>query len=348
MQTSSHHPANGSDGINPEVQYAEPDVRSEVRGDSSRLPLLRLLQVSFCLQVSFKESEQAEVFPAVMAAVRRLSGVDAAVPHEAGGQVEGLGAHRAAVGLLSSVGVAVVPQQLLQPVALPTDVAVERLLPGVAPLVRSVLRRVGELLAADLASDDGVGGWQLTCRQLVGVFADDVVLQVAEALPADGAELPLAGVGQLVAAQVGGLREALPAGGAVVRSDLLVHQLVARQVAGVVETLPADVAGEGLVEVGHPVGLQHADAGVAFPADVAVAALLAGVPCLHVQVAVRLVVEPLGAEIAGVRQQPVRADLVFAKLQDSSEQCPAHRACWVGLLLVVGEPLSTGKQHAAP
>ena len=129
--------------------------------------LALLLQVSFGLQVSLEEGEQAEVFPAVVAAVRRLSGVDAAVPHEAGGHVEGLGAQRAAVGLLAAVGVAVVAQQLLQPVALPANVAVVRLLSGVAPLVDPVLRRVGELLPTDLAADDGVGGGQLAGWQLV-------------------------------------------------------------------------------------------------------------------------------------------------------------------------------------
>ena len=174
-----------------------------------------------------------------------------------------------------------------------------------------------------------------------------MVLQAAEALPTDGAELSLSGVGRLVAAQVGGLREALPAGGAAVRPHLLVHQLVARQVAGVVEALPAHVADERLVEVGHPVGLEHADAGVTLPTDVAVAALLAGVPRLHVQVAVRLVVEPLGAVVAGVRQQPVLFDLVFAELHDAGERCATHRAGRVRLLLVFGEPLGVGKQHVA-
>lgn len=51
--------------------------------------LLGLLQVSFGLQVSFEESEQAEVFPTVLAAVGRGAAVDAAVSDEAGGQVEG-------------------------------------------------------------------------------------------------------------------------------------------------------------------------------------------------------------------------------------------------------------------
>lgn len=69
--------------------------------------------MSFGLQVSLEEGEQAEVFAAVEAAVGRLSGVDAAVPHVAGGQVEGLGAECAPVGFLPSVGVPVVPQQLL-------------------------------------------------------------------------------------------------------------------------------------------------------------------------------------------------------------------------------------------
>lgn len=128
---------------------------SEVRGSSS-VSLLHLLQVSFGLQVSLKEGEQAEVLAAVMAAVRRLSAVDAAVPHEAGGQIKAFGAEGAAVRFLPSVGVLVVPQQLLQPVALPADVTVERLLPCVAPLVDLELRWVGKLLAAHLAGDYGV------------------------------------------------------------------------------------------------------------------------------------------------------------------------------------------------
>lgn len=319
--------------------------RSEVGGGGASL--LRLLQVRLGLQVSLEEGEQAEVLAAVVAAVRRLSAVDAAVPHEARGEVEGLGAEGAAVRFLPGVGVPVVPQQLLQPVALPADVAVERFLPRVAPLVNPELRRVGELLAAHLAGDDGVRGRQLVGGELVRVFADDVVLQAAVGLAADGAQLPLPGVDGLVAAQVGGLGEALPAGAAPVRPLGLVHQLVARQVASVVEAFPADVADEGLVEVRHPVRLQHADAGVALAADVAVAGLLAGVPRLHVQVAVRFVVEPLGAVVAGVGQQPVLFDLVLAEPQNAGEECAAHRAHRVGLLLVVAESLRVGKQHPA-
>lgn len=288
------------------------------------MPLLRLLQVSFGLQVSLEEGEQAEVLAAVVAAVRRLSAVDAAVPHEAGGQVEALGAEGAAVRFLPGVGVPVVPQQLLQAVALPTDITVERFLPCVAPLVNLELRQVGELLAAHLAGDDGVSGRQLVGGELVRVFADDVVLQAAVGLAADGAQLTLSGVDRLVAAQVGGLGEALPASGTLVRPHVLVHQLVARQVAGVVEAFAADVADEGLVEVCHPVRLQHTNAGVALPADVAVAGLLPGVPCLHVQVAVRFVVEPLGAVVTGVRQQPVLFVLVLAEPQDAGEEHSAH------------------------
>ena len=127
-----------------------------------------------------------------------------------------------------------------------------------------------------------------------------------------------------MAAQVGGLGEALATGGAPVGPHLLVHQFVARQVAGVVEALPADVADERLVEVGHPVRLQHADAGVALPADVAVTGLLSGVSSLHMQVAVSFVVEPLGAVVAGVRQQPVLFDLMFAEPQDASECHPTR------------------------
>ncbi len=222
-----------------------------------------------------------------------------------------------------------------------------RLLSGVAPLVNFKLRRVGELLAAHLAGDDGVSGRQLVGRELVRVFADDVVLQAAVALAADGAELPLSGVDRLVTAQIGGLGEALPAGGALVGPDLLVHQFVARQVAGVIEALPADVADERLLEVGHPVRLQHADAGVALPADVAVAGFLSGVPRLHVQVAVSFVVESLRAVVAGVRQQPVLFHLVFTESQDAGEQHPAHRAHRVRLAVVVGEPLCVWKQHPA-
>lgn len=303
--------------------------------------------MSFGLQVSLEKGEQAEVFTAVAAAVRHLAAVDAAVPHEACGEVEGLGAQRAAVRFLPGVCVAVVAQQLLQTVAFPTDVAVERFLPGVAPLMCAVLRWVRELLAADLAANDGVDSGQLVGGQLVRMFADDVVFQAAEALAADRAELPLASVRRLVAAQVGGLREALPAGGAAERPHFLVHQLVACQVAGVVEALPADVTDERLVEVRDAVRLQHAHAGVALSADVAVAALLAGVPCLHVQVAMRLVVKPLRAEVADVRQQPVFFQLVFTQFQDTSEPQATHRARRVSLLLVVSEPLAVWKQHGA-
>lgn len=322
-----------------------PELRpvSGVRRDG--LSVLRLLQVSFGLQVSLEEGEQAEVFPAVVAAVWHRSAVDAAVPHEAGGQVEGLGAERTPVWLLSGVCVPVVPQQLLQTVTLPADVAVEWLLPGVAPLVDFKLRRVGELFAADLAVDDSVSGRQLVGWELVRVFADDVVLQAAVALAADGAKLPVPGVDHLVAAQVGGLGEALPAGGALVRPDLLVHQFVSRQVAGVVEALPADVADEGLLEVGHPVCFQHADTRVTLTADVAVAGFLSSVPSFNVQVAMSLVVESLGAVVAGVRQQPVFFALMFAELQDAGEQSPAHRAHRVRLVLVVRESLRGRKQH---
>ena len=207
--------------------------------------------------------------------------------------------------------VPVVPQPLLQTVTLPTQVTVERFLPRVAPLVNFELREVGELLAADLTRDNGVFGEQLVGRQLTRVFADDVVLQAAVALPANEAELALSRVDRLVAAQVGGLGEALPAGGALIRTHIPVHQCVARQVAGVIETLPADVADKGLVEVRLPVRLQHAHAGVTLPADVAVAAFLSRVSRLHMQVAMSFVVESLGTEVAGVRQQPVLFALVF-------------------------------------
>lgn len=222
-----------------------------------------------------------------------------------------------------------------------------RLLPSVAPLVNSELRHVGELLATDVAGDDGVRGRQLVRRQLVRVFADDVVVQAAEALPTDGAELPLAAVHGLVASQVGGLVEALPTGGAPVRPHVLVHQLVARKVTGVEEVLSADVADEGLVEVRDAVRLQHTDARVTFPADVALDALFPRVSRLHVQVAMSFVVEPLGTVVAGVRQQPVFSDLMLMELQDAAELRPADQAPRVRLPLVVGESLCVGKQHGA-
>lgn len=171
------------------------------------------------------------------------------------------------------------------------------------------------------------------------MFADQVVLQAAVAPPTDRAELAVAGVDSLVAAQVGGLCEALPACRAAVRPDLLMHQLVARQVAGMVETLPTDIADEGLLEVGHPVRLEHADTGVALPTDIAVATFLPSVPGFDVQVTVSFVVEPLGAEVAGVRQQPVLFALMFTELQNASEQAPANRAHQMGFTLVVAEPL---------
>lgn len=308
--------------------------------------MLSLLQVSFGLQVSLEEGEQAEMFPAVMAAVRHRSAVDAAVSHEAGGQVEGLGAERTPVWLLSGVCVHVVSQQLLQTVTLTTDFAVEWLLPGVAPLVDFKLRRVGELLAADLTGDDGVSGRQLVSWKLVRVFADDVVLQAAVALAADEAELPVSSVDHLVAVQVGSLGEALSAGGALVWTDFLVHKFVARQVAGVIEALPTDVADEGLLEVSRPVCFQHTDGGVSFAADVTVAGLLSSVPSFNVQVSMSLMVEPLRAVVAGVRQQPVIFALVFTELQDTGEQRPTHRAHRVRLVLVVRETLRVWKQHA--
>lgn len=307
--------------------------------------MLCLLQVSFGLQVSLEEGEQAEVFPAVVAAVWHRSAVDAAVPHEAGGQVEGLGAERTPVWLLSGVCVSVVSQQLLQTVTLPADVALERLLPSVAPLVDFKLRWVRELLATDLAADDGVCGWQLVGWELVRMFADDVVLQAAVALAADGAELPVPGVDHLVAAQISGLGETLSTGGAVVWPDLLVHQFVSRQVTGMVEALPADVADKGLLKVGHPVCFQHTNAGVTLPADVTVTGFLSGVPSFHMQVTMSLVVESLGAVVTGVWQQPVFFVLMFAELQDAGEQCPANRAHRVRLVLVVRESFRSWKQH---
>lgn len=78
---------------------------------------------------------QSEVLPAGGAAVGCLCAVDAAVSGEAGAEAEGFWTLWAPVGLLSTVGVAVVLEQLLQTVALPADVAAERPLAGVAPLV---------------------------------------------------------------------------------------------------------------------------------------------------------------------------------------------------------------------
>lgn len=299
------------------------ETESEISGGGV-LSLLCLPQVSFGLQVCLQESKQAEVFATIMAAEGCLSCVDAAMPQEAGGCVEGLAAERAAVRRLVCVGIAVVTQQLLQPIALPADITVERFLPAVAPLVNPTLRQVGELLAADVAADHSGGRWQLTGRELVQVLANDVVGEAAEAFPADGAQLLLSGVRGLMAAQVGGLSEATPTGGAAVRPLLPVHQLVTRQVAGVVEASPTYIADKCLVKVGDAVHLEHAGASVRFPTEVAAAALLTSVPRLHVQVAVGLVAERLWAEVTGVGQQPVLFCLVLPQLQDSREHHPTH------------------------
>lgn len=197
-----------------------------------------------------------------------------------------------------------------------------------------VLRLVGKVIPADVAGDDGVAG-----------HADDVILQAAVALAADGAQLPLSGVDHLVAAQILRLREAFPTGGARIRPHLPVHQLVARQVADVVEALPTHVADEGLLEVGQAVSFEHADAGVA--SDVAVAGLLSSVPRLDMLVAMSLVVEPLWAEAAGERQHAVLLEPLLPELQDAAERCSAHRAHRVRLLLVVDEPPCVRKQHLA-
>lgn len=130
-----------------------------------------------------------------------------------------------------------------------------------------------------------------------------------------------------------------------VRPKSIMCRLQVQPMGQMMEALPADVTDERLVEVGHPVRLQHADAGVALPADVAVAGLLPGVSSLHVQVAVSFVVEPLGAVVAGVRQQPVLFDLVFAEPQDAGERHPARRAHRVRLPLVIRESLCVWKQH---
>lgn len=110
---------------------------SEISGGGASL--LRPFQVSSGLQVSLEEDDQPELFTTVIAAVWRLSTVDAAVPQEAGRHVEALGAQRAAVGLLAAVGVVVVAQQFLHTVALSADVTVERFLPRVATLVNPQL-----------------------------------------------------------------------------------------------------------------------------------------------------------------------------------------------------------------
>lgn len=179
------------------------------------------------------------------------------------------------------------------------------------------------------------------------VFADYVHPQAAEALTADRTQLLLSGVHRLVAAQVCDLCEAPPTGGAGVRPDFLVHQLVALQVVGVVESLWADVTNECLLKVGHPVRLEHADAGEAPPTDVTVAALLTCVTRLHVQVSVSLVVEPLRAVAASVPQKCVFFYLMFTEFHDASERSTTHRAKRVELLLVVSKPLAAGKHHAA-
>lgn len=160
--------------------------------------------------------------------------------------------------------------------------------------------------------------------QLMRVFADDVVLQAAVGLATDGAQLPLSSVDGLVTAQVGSLGEALPTGGAMVRTQLLVHQLVARQVAGVVEAFAADITDEGLIKMGDPVCLQHADAGVALATNVTMAGLLPGVPGLHMQVTVRLMVEPFGTVATGVWQQPVLFHLMLPEPQNAGEEPSAH------------------------
>lgn len=231
--------------------------------------------------------------------------------------------------------------------ALPTDVAAGRLPPCVSALVDPQLGSVGELLPAVLAGDAAARGGQLVGRQRLGVFSDDVVLEAAVRLSADGAELALAAVHRPVAAQVIGLREASSARVAPVRSHVAVRQLVPRQVAEMKKALPANVANERLVGVRHQVRPQHAGAGVGFPADVTAARLFAGVPHLHVQVAVSFVVKPFRAVVAGVRQQPVRFYLVLTELQHAGENCPAHRAHRMELPVVVGESFCVRKQPPA-
>lgn len=156
------------------------------------------------------------------------------------------------------------------------------------------------------------------------MFADDVVLKAAVALATNGAELPLPGVGRLMAAQVGRLGEAFSTGGALVRPDIFVHQCVASQMTSMVEAPSTDITGELLLKVGHLVSLQHADGGVTLTTDVTVAAFLACVPTLDVQVEVWFVVEPLWAVFAGVRLQSVIFDLMFTKSQDAGESFPTH------------------------
>lgn len=85
--------------------------RSGVSLRGQRLsPPLALLQVSLGLQVRFEEGVQSEVLPAGGAAVRCLCAVDTAVSGEAGAEAKGFWTLWAPVGLLSTVGVAVVLQ----------------------------------------------------------------------------------------------------------------------------------------------------------------------------------------------------------------------------------------------
>lgn len=148
--------------------------------------VLHLPQVSFGVQVSLKEGSEAEVSATVVAAVWYLAAVDARCLRN--------------LVVLNAVGVAVVTQQLLQMVALPTNVTAELLLTCVGPLVNPELRLVEELLATCRA-----GGAGVSVGQLVGVFVEDVVLQAAVRLPTDGTELSLTTVDSLVAAKVGHL-----------------------------------------------------------------------------------------------------------------------------------------------
>lgn len=165
--------------------------------------------------------------------------------------------------VLNAVGVAMVRQQLLQMVASPTNITAELLLTSVGPLVNPELRLVEELLATCQA-----GGAGVSVGQLVGMFVEDVVLQVAVRLPTDGTELSLTTVDSLVAAKVGHTREAPSTSCTLVRSYILMHQLVTCQVTGVVEALPTDVTDKRLLKV---------SACVAFAADVAVKCVLSSV-----------------------------------------------------------------------
>lgn len=175
------------------------------------------------------------------------------------------------VWLLAGVGVVVVMEEILQMVALPSDVTAVRLLTRVASLVNPQLGLVRKLLPTVLAGGHAACSRQLMSQQPLGMFSDDVVLKKTVFFSTDGAELPLTAVYPLVATQVVSLREALPTGVTPVRSHVLVHQLVSCQVTEMIKALPTYVTNECLVRVCHLVRLQHAGTCITFPTDVTVA-----------------------------------------------------------------------------